>query len=382
MSWLALAISLVAFFGCIYLVVAAALVRRFARDPSPPSALSGSPGVTVLKPLHGDEPGLAENLLSFCDQAYPRFQVVFGVRDGADPAAEVARRIVAARPDADLALVVDGRVTGANYKIANLENMMRMARYEVIVVADSDMRVTPDYLAAVTGPLADPAVGLVTCLYRGRPVGTIWARLGSLFINHGFLPSAVVNERLRPSEACFGATMALRRAVLEEIGGFAGLRDQLADDYALGRAVRDSGRRLVLSLHLVDTIVGDSSLAGLARHELRWLRTIRLLAPWGFAGSIVTHPLALALLAWGAAGFSLPFSIVPALALICRLATVRVVDRALGLAPGPTWLIPVRDVLSFVLFVASFCGRKIAWRDRTFRLQPDGRLVADGESPA
>jgi ceramide glucosyltransferase len=377
---LALLFALAALAGCLYLVAAAVLVARFRRPPAPvPSEL---PPVSVLKPLAGAEPGLEEALITACEQDFPRHQVVFGVREAADPAAAVARRIIAARPEAELDLVVDGSVRGTNLKVSNLENMARAARHPVLVIADSDISVGRTWLREVTAPLEDPAIGLVTCLYRGRPAPGLWAELGAMFVNVGFLPSAVLGERIRPGHACFGATMALRRDVLEAVGGLAPLRDQLADDYALGDAVRRSGRRIVVSPHLVDTAVTEPSLKALWRHELRWSRTIRLLAPLGYAGSVVTHPVALAFLAAAFAGFAWPFLALLAAAFAVRVGTVRWIERSLGLPPAPAWLLPARDFLSFAVFVASFCGRKIAWRGRAYLLAPDGRLIADGDPRA
>lgn len=250
------------------------------------------------------------------------------------------------------------------------------------MIADSDMRVRPDYLAEVTKPLADPRVGLVTCLYTGRPIGGVWSMLGAMHVNYGFLPSALIGDRLRPGEGCFGATIALRRETLAEIGGFVALRDQLADDYALGSAVRALGLKVVISPHVVETNVAEPSLGALIRHELRWARTIRAMAPYGYAGSVITHAVALAILALvvsGGATLALWFL---AFALGCRYTMVRLIDGALNPARAPLWLFPARDLLSFSIFLTSFLGRSIAWRDGRFRLTSDGRLVLDGEPPA
>lgn len=366
--------------GAVYVLLAALAVRRFTR---PPVIRAAEPmPVTMLKPLYGEDAELYENLRSFCTQRHSCFQIVFGVRDAADPAIAVVRRLIAEFPDKDLALVVDLRVAGANFKVSNIENMLVLAKHDVFVIADSDMHVRPDYLAEVTAPLAEAGNGLVTCLYRGRAVAGFWSRLGAMFVNHGFLPSALVDAWMKPGDACFGATMALRRDTLDEIGGFTALRDQLADDYALGAAVRRVGKRVVLSSHLVDTIMAEPSLGALIGHELRWARTIRSIAPVGFAASIITHPVMLAAAAALAAGFTAPTLVVLAIALSCRVAMVRMVDRALDLPATPAWLVPVRDVLSFAVFIASFLGNRVAWRDRSFRIAADGRLVANGDSRA
>lgn len=374
MTALAAAVCLV---GALYLLLAALAVRRFSGIAI---VAAGAPApVTVLKPLHGEDAQLYENLRSFCVQRHPCFQILFGVRDPADPAIAVVRRLIAEFRERDLALVVDPSISGSNFKVSNLENMVPLAKHDIFVIADSDMRVGPDYLVAVTAPLADAGTGLVTCLYRGQPVAGLCSRLGAMFVNHGFLPSALIGERIRPGDACFGATMALRRDIYATIGGFASLRDQLADDYALGAAIRRAGKRVVLSPRLVDTIIAEPDFATLLRHELRWARTIRLIAPLGFAASFITHPLGLSLVAGLALGFPPLMLGVLAVVLACRLTMVGIIDRALGLPATPLWLVPLRDMLSFAVFIASFFGNRVAWRDNTFRIAADGRLVSIGD---
>lgn len=370
--------------GCLYLCYACRAVGKFANRTSP-RAPARSP-VTVLKPLRGEDAALAENLRSFCRQDYPAFQIVFGVADADDPAALVVRRLMAEFPAADLALVVDPRRNGINLKVANLRNMLPSARHELLVIADSDMRVAPDYLTTVTAPLVappvrGPATGLVTCLYRGVSGGGLWSDLACLHINHGFLPQAIVADALGIGAGCFGATMALKRTTLEAAGGLAALADMLADDYALGQAVRRLGLAVTLSPHLIDDIAAEPGLGALFAHELRWARTVRLAAPSGYAGSIVTYPVPLAALAavLGAWPVAAPAMLV--LALFCRAVTARVIDRSLRLAPAPLWLLPLRDLLSFTVFVASFLGRSVAWRGRKFRVSSNGQLTPDGESP-
>ncbi len=366
--------------GCGYLLYAGVAARRFAaRMPAHPAE---SLPVSVLKPLCGEDPELHANLASFCRQDYPSWQIVFGVQDPADPAIAVVRRVIAEFPDADLKLVVESGRGSGNLKVANLQNMLPAARHELIVIADSDMRVSPGYLAAVTAPLHDPAIGLVTCLYRGVPAAGVWSRLAALHINHGFLPQVLVAETLGPSGGCFGATIALRSDTLAAIGGFAAVADTLADDHALGAAVRRLGREVVLSPHVVDDIIVEPSLAALFRHELRWARTIRAISPAGFLGSVVTQPMVLALAAVALGGQPVAAPAMLLAALACRGVMVRMVDRALALAPTPLWLIPGRDLLSFAVFVASFFTRTVAWRDRTFRIGRNGRLILDGDRPA
>ena len=362
--------------GVIYSVIALVAVRRFAslRPPQPGAHVP----VTILKPLCGAEPELFENLRSFCRQAYPEVQIVCGVAAADDPASAIVRRLQAELPQADIALVIDGRNHGINGKVSNLINMMAAARHDLLVIADSDMRVEPDYLDAIVADVTASAGGLVTCLYVGHPIENFWARLGALYINHGFLPSVLVGRMFGVDTGCFGATMALERRTLEAIGGFEPFRDVLADDHALGAAVRALGRKVVLSPRLIGTSVGEADLKSLIQHELRWARTIRSIAPLGFAGSAATYPVALALLALPAAGFAGGSALILAVALAARFLVSWGVDRAFGLAAQPRWLAPVRDVLSLGILIASFCGARVAWRGRAFRVGPDGRLTPQG----
>ena len=367
-----------------YLAGTVVVAVRFAgrRIELPPV----QPAVSVLKPLYGAEPGLYENLLSFVDQDYPTVQIVFGVRSSDDGALPIARRVIAERPGRDIALVVDSRVSGRNLKVANLNNMLPAARHDILVFADSDMRVGRDYLAAVTAPLSDPAIGLVTCLYRGlsnnaMPMRGLWSRLGALYINFGFLPSALIGESMGAGDGCFGATIALRRAVLDKIGGLAVVRDELADDHRIGAAVREAGFAIALSPYLIETSVSEKNLQCLWRHELRWARTVRLMAPVGFAGSVITHTLPVALFAALACGFSLTSLEFVAMSCALRWLSAAMIARTLRLPIVGLWLLPLRDLLSFAVFIGSYCGRNVSWRDQLFRIEASGRIIVerDGE---
>jgi ceramide glucosyltransferase len=361
-----------------YLIGTVVAAWRFTRRGVPLTVTQ--PPVSVLKPLYGAEPRLYENLRSFADQDYQRLQIVLGVRSSADGALPIARALIAARPDRDIDLVIDPRADGSNLKIANLANMLPAACHDLLVFADSDMHVEPHYLAAVTAPLRDPATGLVTCLYKGVPTGGLWSQLGAQHINFGFLPSALLGEALGTGGGCFGATIALRREVLEGIGGLALVRDELADDHRIGAAVRRAGLATVLSPYIVDSSVSEKSLKCLWRHELRWARTVRAMAPVGFVGSVVTHAVAIAALAALACGFSLTACLFLLGSCLLRWASAGAMARILRLPTAGLWLLPLRDLLSFAVFVGSFCGRSVSWRDQLFRIEPRGRIVAGGDS--
>jgi ceramide glucosyltransferase len=363
-----------------YLVAMTVAALRFARRPV--ERPDTQPPVSVLKPLHVAEPGLFENLCSFADQDYPELQLVLGVRDRDDTALPIARALIETRPDRDIALVVDPRVAGSNLKVANLENMLPAARHQILVIADSDMRVGGSYLSALAGPLQDPKFGLVTCAYKGVSTGGVWSDLGAMHVNFGFLPSALLGEAIGWGGGCFGATLVLRREVLDRIGGFGRLRDELADDHRLGSAIRELGLATVLSPYIVENQIAEASLASLWRHELRWARTNRLIAPGGFAGSVVTHTIVIALLAAFAAGVGPTASAFLAISCLLRWGSAIAIARRLGLSLRRFWLLPLRDLLSFAVFVASFCGRGVSWRGQLFRIDEGGRITAEGDEPA
>lgn len=352
---------------------------RFARRPLPPTA-EEPPTVSVLKPLHGGEAGLYENLRSFVAQDYPAYDVVLGVGDPQDTALDAARALIRDFPERAIALVIDHRRRGSNGKVANLENMLPAARGDILVLADSDMRVGRGYLAAVAAPLRDPRVGVVTCLYKGVPTGGLWSELGVLQINFAFLPNALLAELLRLGGGCFGATIALSRATLGRIGGFAPLRDELADDHRIGEAARRLGLAVVLSPYLVETRVCEPSFGALWRHELRWARTLRAVAPAGFAGSAATQPLAIASIAAALGGFGLTASLLLGITCLLRFGSAAAVARLTGLPVRKLWMLPLRDALSFAVFVASWFGRRVVWREERLAVAPSGRMtVVDGE---
>jgi ceramide glucosyltransferase len=383
--WSSVIAGLASAVGCAYLVCATLMTGRFPRRALP-AARESMPRVTILKPLHGVEPGLSENLASFCTQNYPGdVQIVFGVQDPRDEAIAVVRELRAKFADRHLDLVIDTTMHGLNRKVSNLINMWRYAEHDVIVLADSDMRVDPDYLSRVVAALDDPGVGAVTCLYHGLPAAGLWARLSALGINAHFLPNVIMGLGLNMAHPCFGSTIAFRRKALVEIGGFARVADCLADDYAIGAALRARGYEIAVSPLTVGHMCGDVSASDLWQHELRWARTIRSLDPAGYAGSIITHAFPLALVAALAGVATASIGPVMALGLCtlslgCRLALIRQVERAFNLPPQSCWLLPLRDALSFAIFVASLYGQSARWKGRRYRFVAGGTLVPAGSS--
>jgi ceramide glucosyltransferase len=378
--WWSLAASVLAVVGCGYLITAAIFVGRIARGRAP-ACPAAAPAVTVLKPLHGDEPGLFDNLTSFCAQDYSgRMQIVCGVQDADDTVIAVVERLREVEADRDLDLVIEGKIHGLNRKVSNLVNMAPRIRHDVVVVADSDMRVNPDYLSRVVAALTEPGIGAVTCLYYGVGITGIWARLGALIINAQFLPSVVVGLALGLARPCFGSTLALRRATLAEIGGFRRFADCLADDYAMGEALRAHGCKISIPSFAVAHICTQTSLRELWRQQLRWGRTIRSIDRAGYAGLIVSHALPWALIAalLGAGSTTLlPAIGIAVVAIACRMALLRRLERAYALPRQAYWLVPACDLLSFAIFVFSFLSWEVSWKGRRFRMVAGGAWVAD-----
>jgi ceramide glucosyltransferase len=382
-DWASATCYVAAGFGCVYALFAAWAARAFVRGQTAPAA--SHPAITILKPLHGAEPDLYANLAGFCAQSYSGpMQIVFGVSDPADPAIAVVRRLIADFPERDLELVINSRRNGTNRKVSNLINMLPEARHDVLVISDSDIIVEPDYLERIAASLEQPGVGLVTCLYRGLPAtlghaaGGVWAHLAASAIDHHFLPSVLVGLKLGLAEPCFGSTIAIRAQTLEAVGGFEAIVDQLADDYALGTLVRQTGLTVAIPTCTVAHACTQRSPGELFRHELRWARTIRFVDAIGFTGSAITHALPLALLGLLLDGLA-PASLMAIAALGCRFALQRQVGRAFGLHDGPFWMGPIRDILSFGVFVASFFGRRVEWRGHRYKVQTDNTLAYAAE---
>ena len=330
--------------------------------------------VTVLKPLCGAEPRLEENLAGLCSQTHPHVQLVFGVRDPADPAVAVVGRLARRFPAVDMRLVVDPRIHGSNLKVSNLVNMMRAARHPWLVLADSDIAVGPEYVARVTAPLAEPRVGIVTCLYHGRPLDGAWPRIGALFIDTWFAPSVRVASSGGSSAFAFGATIAVRAATLEAIGGVEVLENRLADDYRLGELVRALGLETVLSDVNVGTDVTETGLRALWSRERRWMQTIRSLNPLGYALSFITFTLPM--LALGLCLAPTAWNV--ALGLCGAAARLGLHWRrpAPGIpAPGHAWLAPLRDCLLVLEWASAFAGTTTHWREHCLPVDT-GRAAA------
>lgn len=370
LGWIFVALALA---GAAYAVMAAWFARRFAAHEEVPTA--NFPAVSILKPLHGDEPALEENLESFLVQDYPApCQYVFGVQSPDDAAVAVVERLLKRYPAADAVLVVDKARHGTNPKISNLMNMRGAIRHDVIVLSDSDIAVEPGYLRRIAAALAPERVGAVTCVYTGWAAAGLVSRLSAMGVSYHFLPNVMAGLGLKMTAPCFGSTIALKGKVLREIGGLAAFADQLADDNEIGRAVRAKGYEVAIPPFAVRHAATETTWNEWLSHELRWMRTIRTVDPAGHAGSLVTHAIPLALLGLFLTGWGPWAWAALATTILARLVLKCCIDTAFGEPAGPTWLVPVRDVLTFCVFVTSLFGSAVVWQKERLRVGGDGAL--------
>jgi len=360
--------------GYVVLAVIAVLAWRLRRRSR---AVLPLPPVTILKPLCGAEPGLYSHLRSFCEQDYPQFEIVFGVRESADPACAIVERLIAEFPSLPMQLVIDPRLHGSNCKVSNLINMLPHAHHEALVMADSDAFVGRGYLAEVTAPLRDQGVGLVTCLYCGVPTPGIWSRLGAMYINEWYIPSVLLTWLFGYQGYVSGQTLCIRRGTLQAIGGFQVLADQLAEDYRLGELVRALNLRIVLSPYLLNGEHHEPDLGSMTRHELRWMRTIRVLRPRSFFGIFLTFSLPLALLGITFASRAPRISVLAwslfGLIVVARMTlhfAHRFQDKRSMLSDF--WLMPLRDLLICWVWCRSFFSSRVNWRGNEFDVDADG----------
>jgi ceramide glucosyltransferase len=342
--------------------------------PTPPTA----PPVSILKPLKGTDPAMYASLRSHCLQDYAGYEIIFGVSDSNDPAAEIVTRLRSEFPQHAIHLVVCDRALGTNAKVSNLVQMLSKAQHQHLVVSDSDIRVQRDYLRRVMAPLADPRVGLVTCLYHGVPGSTLGSRLESLGISTDFAAGVLAARHLEGGiRFGLGSTLAFRRRDLEAIGGFEAFADYLADDYQIGKSLADRGLMVELSDVVVETFLPSYNWREFAAHQLRWARGVRDSRRWGYLGLVVTFGLPWAVLAlllsrgalwaWGLLAAAACLRAAIAIAVGWSVLRDRQVFRLLA-------LLPLRDLVALLVWIGSLAGRTVVWRGDSFTLK-DGRLV-------
>ena len=362
----------------IYQFLALVCLGRFFRpSPSAPPVATG-PGITVFKPLKGLSPLSRECLTSFLTQDYHSYQVLFGVRDPDDPVLALLRELARAYPGCDLSVVICPEDLGLNPKISTLRQLMPRARYDLLVIADGDVLVGPDYLAQVAAAFRQPGVGLVSCPYRAGPSHTLGSALEALTITADFIPSVAVANYVESIRFALGATMALTRQALTAIGGLAPLADFLADDYQLGFRVAQTGLQVKILPYVVETYNPEMSFSDYLSHQLRWVRTYRICRPAGYLAYGVTHALVYSLAILLSAGLAPWAWGLAAATLVLRGALAGFSERRCLKGRLPLWafaLLPAKDLLAFGLWLASFLGSRVNWGGRSFRVTPEGKLA-------
>jgi ceramide glucosyltransferase len=338
-----------------------------------------SPPVTIFKPVKGVDAGSFDNFASFCRQHYPApWQLLFAVASAEDPVIAVIERLQQEFPERDIELVVDGRLHGPNYKVCNLINAYPRAKYDILIVCDSDIRVGPEYLQEVCSPFAEPKVGLVTSLYRSPAIKGSATAIEAMGFTSEMVPNVLVALQLEGLSFALGASMACRREALERIGGFPALVDYLADDYQLGNKISRAGYRLALSGYFVESVMHRESLATVLSRQLRWARTMRASRPGGYLASGLTQPFPAAAIALIVSGFSVAGVAAALLLYAVRSAVAVIYSRRFmrdNIFPRHLLLLPFRDMLAFATWGLSFLGNRVSWRGHLFRLLPGGKLT-------
>ncbi len=369
MTWLA--VPAVAAGAYWLLVLVAAL--RWRKPSSITHHLTPAPGVSILKPVRGRDPYFYEAIRSHAVQDYPQYEMLFGISDPRDAAAEDIRRLIAEFPQREIRLMVTS-TRMPNGKVGVLADLAAQARYPLLLVNDSDIRVAPDYLRQVTAVLDEPGTGLVTCLYRAQSnhLPGQWEALG---VATEFVPSVLVARMLGSVEFALGSTLLFRAADLERVGGFAAIGDYLADDYQLGRRILGLGLRVAFAPPVVETHLGGETWGEVWRHQLRWSRTIRASRTGGYLGYLVTHGTFWSMVAFAAGAWRVGLAGM-AIRMIGGMVTAgRVLrDRA---AVRRAWWIPLRDLWGFAIWVCGLWGTTVEWRGARIRIDPNGKILTD-----
>jgi len=369
MEWVVAALVAGSLVFCVLVVVAA---RNYLTTK--PGKVGTPAPVSILKPLAGAEEDLEENLRSFFIQDYPNFEILFAVREANDAAAGVVEKLRAEFPQIPASLIVTGEPPYANAKVYSLERMTEAARYDLLAMSDSDVRVSPDFLMTLAAEFQDGNTGLVTCPYRAVPGRSFWSRLEAIGMNTGFLAGILVARLLEGMKFAVGPTIVARKAVIAGIGGWARVKEYLAEDFVLGQFAAEAGFGVGLSSYVIEHRIGGADFRANARHRLRWCRSTRRSRPAGYLGQLFTNPVPLVLLLLAVAPAWWPLA---AAALAGRVAAARATAGWVlhdPLCGRYWWLIPLEDLASFLFWMGGFFGDTIVWRGRRYYLHKDGRF--------
>ncbi len=377
MFWLSLILVALAAGSSAYCILTALAAFRYRSVR--PKRVRNAPPVSILKPLAGVDDGLEQNLRTFFEQEYAAFEILFAVRSENDLAIPLVERLRAEYPHVPSRLLVTGEPPYPNAKVFSLQTMLAAARHDLIVMSDSDTRVTRGMLSVFAAEFENPAVGLATCPYRAVPGHSFWSTLEALGLNTEFMGGVLMARMLDGMNFALGPTIAARRATLEAIGGFDAVKDFLAEDFVMGKLAAECGCGVILSSYVIEHHIGAQRLQANIRHRLRWARSTRRSRPRGYVGQIFTHPLPLAAIAWAVA----PEWSAAAIAAIALRAVAAWAVGIYVLRDPLTlrywYLLPLQDCLSFLVWIGGFFGNTILWRGRKYYLRPDGRFELAAE---
>ncbi|MEP0775532.1 MAG: glycosyltransferase [Acidobacteriota bacterium] len=357
--------------------------RRHLRTP-PPTPATELPAVSILKPVKGLDADLEANLRSVFAQRYPAFEVIIGAYSADDPALEVARRVAAAFPEVPSVVVADPRQVGPNPKVANLANLLRHARHEVVLISDSNVRVAPDYLADLVDHLQQPGVELVSSPIRGCGAASLGGKVDALLLNTFVMGGVAAVHRLFAGVCVVGKSMLLRRSTLRQIGGFEFLAQFLAEDQVCGQEVARRGYRIALSSRPIDNVTGGPSLRQVAARYLRWGKIRRRISPAGFAGELLLNPVAVAAVGAVALGAGVSLVFLP-IAWVTSMGLNTLAERSLGVRRSlgeRAALTLLADLLAAAVWPVALLARTVSWRGNALRIGPRTRLLASGELEA
>jgi ceramide glucosyltransferase len=366
-----------------YYAAATAMAWRFFRRERARKLPEYTPGVSVLKPVRGIDFGSWENFASFCRQDYPDYEILFAANDNADRAVPLIQRLKADFPERRIRLFVGADYLGANRKVNNLARLAQEAQYEILVLSDGDVRVGPNYLREIVAPFADEGTGAVTCFYRAIAEKNLGAQLEAIGAASDFFAGVLMANGMEGMSFALGASIATTKRWLGKIGGFAAFADMLADDYELGHRIAKAGGRVVLSREVLWTMYPAQTARGFWDHQLRWARTVRLCRPASYFGLLFTHGLPWALLA----AIVAPTRWIGAAYLLAYLVLRSVMAWAVGVwgvgddvLRRKFWLVPLRDLLNFGVWLASFASNRITWGGEEYALRK-GRMILLGAAP-
>lgn len=355
------------------------LASRMYRSVRSAEACS-TPAISVLKPLCGHDEGLEENLRSYFLQNYPAFEILFAVHHAEDPGAATAEKLIAEfAGKVSARLIVAGESAIPNAKAYSLNRLVREAQYGLLVMCDSDVRVEPDFLLRLAREFEDPSVGLITCPYRAVAGSSMWSRLEAVGMNTEFLGGVLVARMIEGMKFALGPAVAVKRSVLDSMGGFSYLQEFLAEDFVMGQRAAALGHTVLLSSCVVEHRIGSQGMRENLGHRLRWARSTRRSRPMGYVGQIFTYPLPWALLLWAVVPSAWPFALL-ALALRMGAAWATANDVLHDPLSRQVWLLPLQDLLGFGVWAGGFLGDTIVWRNRKCTVLPDGRLQVNPES--